>query len=129
MAMQKETRDLKFKLLIYLSPWLQAGSKKKEKKKNKINSSKGFLFSNYVLKNKVLKMSPEISEVKDEKGHFTVERLLKIRFVKRIRVWLYLLINHPDLRRILVTLIIFQIIFYFYLTKGKTFCIHVRYQL
>ncbi len=34
--MQKETRDLKFKLLIYLSPWLQAGSKKKEKKKNKI---------------------------------------------------------------------------------------------
>jgi hypothetical protein len=36
MAMQKETRDLKFKLLIYLSPWLQAGSKKKEKKKNKI---------------------------------------------------------------------------------------------
>jgi len=127
--MQKETRDLKFKLLIYLSPWLQAGSKKKEKKKNKINSSKGFLFSNYVLKNKVLKMSAEISEVKDEKGHFTVERLLKIRFVKRIRVWLYLLINHPDLRRILVTLIIFQIIFYFYLTKGKTFCIHVRYQL
>ena len=53
--MQKETRDLKFKLLIYLSPWLQAGSKKKEKKKNKINSSKGFLFSNYVLKNKVLR--------------------------------------------------------------------------
>jgi hypothetical protein len=74
-------------------------------------------------------MSAEISEVKDERGHFTVERLLKIRFVKRIRVWLYLLINHPDLRRILVTLIIFQIIFYFYLTKGKTFCIDVRYQL
>jgi hypothetical protein len=33
--MQKETRDLKFKLLIYLSPWLQAGSKKrKEKEQN-----------------------------------------------------------------------------------------------
>jgi hypothetical protein len=32
MAMQKETRDLKFKLLIYLSPWLQAGSKKRKEK-------------------------------------------------------------------------------------------------